>query len=201
MERLLDAASALLRDKQFDDIHVAEIARRADVSVAAFYRRFKDKNALLHALHERLFEEALATADDALDPDRWQGAGIAEILFTTIPFLIESVRRNEALDRAVYRLALHDEAMRERSLRLSRRVVEGLSTLLMDRAEEIHHPRAQMAVSYGLTQAMSAVVQRYTVGNDETPPIHMSDSEFAGELTISMLAYLGVPEPYAPFAP
>lgn len=42
----------LLRDKNFDDIHhVREIALRADTSVAAFYRRFTYKDALLHALH------------------------------------------------------------------------------------------------------------------------------------------------------
>ena len=46
-ERLLDAAEALLQDKRFEDVHVAEVARRAGTSVAAFYRRFTDKDALL----------------------------------------------------------------------------------------------------------------------------------------------------------
>ena len=66
LERLLDAAEALLAEKRFEDVHITEIASRADTSVAAFYRRFNDKEGLLHALHERLCEEAFATADDAL---------------------------------------------------------------------------------------------------------------------------------------
>ena len=52
LERVLDAAEALLADKRFEDIHVAEIANRADTSVAAFYRRFQDKEALLSNLEK-----------------------------------------------------------------------------------------------------------------------------------------------------
>ncbi|MFP6654819.1 MAG: helix-turn-helix domain-containing protein, partial [Myxococcota bacterium] len=44
LERLLDVAERLLRDKPFDELHVRELALRAETSVAAFYRRFKDKD-------------------------------------------------------------------------------------------------------------------------------------------------------------
>ena len=80
LDRLLDAAEALAAEKGFDDTTVAEVARRAGSSVGAFYTRFKDKDGLLHALYDRYYEQAIATADDALDPARWEGAGIAEIV-------------------------------------------------------------------------------------------------------------------------
>ena len=99
LERLLDAAEVLLRDKSFDDIHVSEIALRADTSVAAFYRRFHDKNALLYALHQRFSDAAIATADDVLQDERWASAGIREILEKIVPFLIEVLRSQESLQR------------------------------------------------------------------------------------------------------
>ena len=196
---MLDAAEALLGDKGFEDIHVSEIARRAQSSVAGFYRRFKDKDALLHALHERLCEEAFATADDVLVSERWEGAGIAEILSVVIPFVIEVLQRHEALDRAIYQRALADELMRERASRLTRYVVLGMSELLLERSEEIHHQDPQMAVSFALVQAMALLVQHYTVAMREIEPVLMSDEQVAFEVTSSCLAYLGVRDPNAPF--
>ena len=67
-ERILDAAEELIADKGFDDVPVAEIARRAGFSVGAVYARFRDKAALLHCLLERFASEVRATADAAFDP-------------------------------------------------------------------------------------------------------------------------------------
>jgi AcrR family transcriptional regulator len=192
LERLLDAAEELLRDKDFDDIHIREIARRSDTSVAAFYRRFKDKDALLHALQERRCEEAFATADDAFDRSRWQGADIATILDSVFPFLIDVLRPNEGLYRAIYQRAITDELMRERSVKLTRYVVAGLSALLLERANEIRHPDPPTAISFALIQAIALLLQHYTVGVRDITPTRMNDRQVARELTLSCLGYLGI---------
>jgi AcrR family transcriptional regulator len=193
LERILDVAELLLRDKSFDDIHVRDLALRADTSVAAFYRRFKDKDGLLHALHERRCEEAFATADDALAPTRWEGASIADILFSIFPFLIEVMRPNESLYRAIYQRAMSDELMRERAIKLDRYVMSGLFDLLISRRDEIHHPNPEAAVSFALTQAMALLIQQYTVGIRDMGTVPMSDDMIARELATSCLAYLGAP--------
>lgn len=172
---------------------------QAGVSVASFYRRLRDKDALLHALHERICEEAFATADDVLLQDRWRGAGIAEILAALFPFLVESVQRHESLDRAIYQRALCDEVMRERASRLMRHVLAGLSKLLLDRTDEIRHPAPRMAVSFALVQAVGLLTQHYTAAIREFELIAMSDEEISLELVRSVLAYLGVSDPFAPF--
>jgi AcrR family transcriptional regulator len=197
LERLVDAAEALLRDKRFDDIHVRDVALRANTSVAAFYRRLKDKDALLHALHERRCEETFATADDAFRPDRWEGSDIAEILFAVVPFIMHVLRPNENLYRAIYQRAISDEAMRERSMKSNRHVVSRLSELLLARAEEIHHPDPSAAVSFALIQSVALLAQHYTVGLHDFAPKPISDEMLAREIVVSCLAYLGVPNPYA----
>ncbi len=194
LERLLEAAQSLLQDKRFEDVHVAEVARRAGTSVASFYRRFPDKVALLHALHERHCEEAFATADDALAPDRWEGAGIAEILFEIFPFLVDVLQRNQALDHAIYQRAMSDERMHERRSRLSRYVVKGLLNLLLERSNEITHPTPRLAISFALVQAQALLVQHYTIGLRENELVHLSDEQLAAQLSASCLAYLGVRE-------
>src|SRR5262245_21079979 len=87
LERLLDAAEHLVGEKGFEDTGVAEVARRAGSSVGAFYARFRDKDALLHALYERYQQQAMATTDAALEPTRWADARIAEILEAVVRFL------------------------------------------------------------------------------------------------------------------
>ena len=192
LERLLDVAETMLHDKNFDDIHVTEIASRAESSVAAFYRRFKDKDALLHGLHERHCEEAYATGADALDAARWEGASIAEILSAVFPFLVEILHSNESLDRAIYQRVLTDEQMRERAMKLNRYVVAELSALLLEREEEIHHPDPGTAVSFALIQALAMLVHHYTVGIRDLISVPLSDEQVANELAKSCLGYLGI---------
>ena len=190
LERLLDAAELLLRDKDFEDIPVSEIALRAETSVAAFYRRFKDKNALLHGLHERFFDEAVATADVALDGQRWEGANIQEILGSVIPFLIEVIQQQEMLQRAVYRLALSDAAMLERSQRLRRHVLGGLSDLLLARRAEIQHPSPESAVTFGLVQAGALITECYMTGMRDPSLFPANDDLIAEQLVQSLCSYL-----------
>jgi DNA-binding transcriptional regulator YbjK len=47
LERLLDAAEAVIGEKGFADASVGNICTRAGVSVGTFYRRFRDKHALI----------------------------------------------------------------------------------------------------------------------------------------------------------
>ena len=59
LQRLLDAAEALIKEKGHAAVSIPEIARRAGSSVGGFYARFRDKNELLRALEERHFIELL----------------------------------------------------------------------------------------------------------------------------------------------
>jgi AcrR family transcriptional regulator len=198
LERLLDAAEALLTEKRFEGVHVSEVASRAGTSVAAFYRRFEDKEALLHAVHERLCEQALATADDALAPERWEGSGIREVVDTIVGFLIRVLEARETLDLAVYQRGLTDAAFRERSVRVSRHVMEGVARLLLARRAEIGHPEPERAVAFAMTQISSLLVHTFTAGYRDLALVRMSDAEIARELVESCLAYLqvhGAPTP------
>lgn len=195
LERFLDAAEALLAEKAFEDVHVAEVARRAGSSVPALYRRFSDKNGLLHALHERRCEEALATAQIALDPARWQGANIKEILRTGFTFLVEIFQQNESLDRAIHQRALSDGTIWESAIRVRRTALNGLSDLLLARRDEISHADPPLAVSFALIQAMALLTEYFTVGMRDVGRVSLSDSDVVDQLLCSCLAYLGWQEP------
>jgi len=63
---LREALIALIEERSFDGITVGEIAERAMVSRAAFYRSYQDKYDLV----EQIFEEMVATVVREIDPLR-----------------------------------------------------------------------------------------------------------------------------------
>ena len=194
LERILDAAEELVADKGFDDATVAELVRRADSSVGSFYTRFRDKDGLLYALYERYHEQATATADVALDPARWEGATIPEILGSVMRFLVSVYREREGLIRAFVLRNHSDAEFRARQERLSHQVSEKLSLLLLTRAREIAHPNPPRAAAFGLAMVASAIESIVLFGELRSSGLVLSDDELGDELTRAFIAYLGVAE-------
>jgi len=195
LERILDAAEQLVAEKGFEDATVAEVVRRAGSSVGAFYSRFRDKEGLLYALYDRYLEQAIATADLALDPARWEGARVPELLRAVIRFLVVIYRERRGLIRAFVVRNQSDAAFRARQERLSHYVNDGLSRLLLARAAEIRHPNSTRAAAFGLTLAVSTIESVILFGEFRSSALALSDEELAGELTRAFLAYLDVPDP------
>lgn len=198
LDRILDTAEALVAEKGFEDTSVAEVARRAGSSVGAFYARFSDKEGLLYALYERYLEQALATADEALDADRWDGAGIPEIFGSVARFLVSIYRERAGLIRAFVIRNHTDVEFRARQERLSHTVSEKLAALLLARPDAITHPDPARAAEFGLTLVFSTLESVLLFGEMRSnAPATMNDDELAAELTRAYLAYLGVSNPLA----
>jgi len=195
LDRILDAAEALVAEKGFEDTPVSEIVQRAESSVGAFYARFHDKEGLLHALYERYYEEAVATADATLAPARWQGAGTPELIGAVIHFLVSIFRERRGLMRAfVVRNHTHPE-FQARQQRLSHHVIARLCALLLARREQLAHPDPERATRFGMMLVFSALETMILFGEMRSSLLSLSDDDLADELTRSTLAYLGVTHP------
>jgi len=184
--RLLDAAEALIAERGFDDAGIAEIARRANSSVGGFYRRFRDKEGLLRALHERFCEEALATAAAALAPSRWEQASVAEIIGAFTTFLVRIFREREGFFRTVLVRGAADLAVRERTDRMFDDIAGRLNAVLEGRGPEPLSPLATRFTLHVLIGTLNhvLVVQPGAIG--------LADPQLADELTRVVLGYLGL---------
>ena len=192
LNRILDAAEALVGEKGFEDAPVSEIVRRASSSVGAFYARFEDKHGLLRALSGRFVEQAMATADAALDPARWEGATISQILNAVVRFLVSIYRERAGLIRAFVIRNHTDLEFRARQDRLSLYVKSRVCDLLIDRAAEIQHSDTERAVRFGITLVIGALEHVLLFGELRSSALALSDDELAAELARAYLAYLGV---------
>ena len=195
LTRILDAAEILVAEKGFEDTPVSEIVRRAGSSVGAFYTRFEDKDALLHALYDRYLEQAIATTDDALDPARWASAHVHDLIPAVVRFLVAIYREQGGLIRAFVARNHRDHTFRARRERLSHYVSDRLAALLVARGGEIGHPDPPRAAAFGLTLVFSALDNVMLFGEMRSGTLVLSDDELGTELSRAYLAYLGCSAP------
>jgi len=190
LDRILAAAEALIADKGFEDTTISEIVRQADSSVGAFYARFEDKHALLHAISGRFVEQAMATTDSALDPARWRDAAIDEILHSVVRFLVSIYREQGGLLRAFVIRNHADPEFRARQERLTLYVNRGVRELLLARRDAIGQPDPERAIGFSLMLIFGSLEYVMLFGDMRSSELTLSDDQYAAELANACLAYL-----------
>jgi AcrR family transcriptional regulator len=190
-ERLLDSAEELIAEKGFRDVPVAEIARRAGFSVGAFYARFRDKEGMLRCLEERFLDEARATADDTLEPARWEGSTVYDIVREMVAFLVRIHRERGGVLREILALG-GDPEIREQRERLIARVCDRLSALVLARRDEVGHPDPDAATRFSLRLAVGLLSEAMLSGDVGAHGVPRSDDRLIEELVRTLLRYLEV---------
>lgn len=186
--RLLVAAEALLAEKSFEAMGVAELAMRAGLTTGAFYARFRDKEAVLQVL-EGQFHAALERVADAqampADPDRT----VEEILRQHHTSLVRTYREHRGAARALLMRANQDEALRGRIEALNRR---NLSIIARSIAKQgrIRDASGRKAIQFALL-AVRSVCREVILLNQSWPGAEPpSDKVLVAELTRMVMGYL-----------
>src|SRR5262249_14093971 len=195
LQRLLDAAEALIKEKGHAAVSIPEIARRAGSSVGGFYARFRDKNELLRALEERHFIELLQRVEALADASRWENAPTVAIVDAVVPALVERTRERWQLPAAFLVPAVEDPVIREGGLRFRRRVEERLRALLLPRRAEMTHPDPGLAIDLGIQTAFALMQQHVLIEETEAGGHRLSDDELRRELATLFLRYVGIDRP------
>jgi AcrR family transcriptional regulator len=197
-ESLLDAAATLFSEKGVGATSVADVAARAGCSVGAVYHHFRDKQALLYAVFDRMREQYRATVRAAVDPSRWEGASVADILRSYLEFSLEMGRKRPIFKRAALEALRHDPALRERYAELRSELYAAITTLLLARRNEIGHPDPALALGFVLDQLGSMLQTRLDELVLPTQLASRSDEVFVREALRSACAYLEVEGPAEP---
>lgn len=195
LQRLLDAAEALIKEKGHAAVSIPEIARRAKSSVGGFYARFRDKNELLRALEERHFIELLQRVDVLADGDRWRNATTADIVQAAVAELVAITRQRRQMIAAFLVCAIEDPVIREGGLRFRRTVAERIGKVLLLRRNEMTHPDPTLAIDLGIQTAFALMQQHVLIEETEAAGHPLSDDELRRELAMMFLRYLGIDTP------
>ncbi|HEX3595893.1 MAG TPA: TetR/AcrR family transcriptional regulator [Polyangiaceae bacterium] len=193
LERLLDAAEDVIRERGVANLTVSEVARRAGSSVGAFYARFEDKEGLLATLHERTCTEALATAEVALDPARWGSADIAGIVEEVVRFTAAQCEARLGLMLAFVALAASDVSYARRRAALEEKISARLGALLVEHVDEIAHADPMLAASVTVRMVLGTLESDALARRISSTEPARTDAVLAGELSRAVVAFIGAP--------
>jgi AcrR family transcriptional regulator len=193
LDRILDAAETVLEEKSFSEATLAEIMDRAGVTVGAFYRRFPDKDALLHLLDNRFFAELHELATTSLGDTKWQGATAAQIVSEFTDTAVRLYKSRRGLLRSLFLRARTDPVIMQSAREVNAHYVERLRALLLARQGELHHPSPERAVELGFMILIGALRETVLFGEVWPNPQAVVDDGLSKELARAYLAYLGAP--------
>lgn len=141
VERVLEAASALIAEKGCAGLKIGELAAAADVTAGSIYQYFDNKAGVITALAERHVEANRQAIEQAFaEPPR-----TAEELAETTTRLIEfyyDLYRNDPVVRGIWSGAASNEALAE----LQARDTEMCVALVFERSKHLFAPRHHGAV-------------------------------------------------------
>ena len=192
LERLLDAAEAIIDEKGLENATVAEVARRAGSSVGAFYTRFADKEGLMRCVFERFNEQAAATTESVLSTDRWRGVALIEALELLITFMLRILTERRRLIVAMLVRTAADPSLGALGQRLHAHVTEHMHALVEQRGHTLSHPDPGTAIGVAVWMVLSALELRVLYAPGEVPAL--DDEVVAREMARMVVSYVGLEE-------
>ena len=194
LERILDAAEALILETGSAAFTVAEVARRGRSSIGSLYARFSGKDALLRSVFERFVEQAEATVTSALDATRWRDAPMTAIVEATVHFAVQVFTERRPLIAALMLRAVDDTDMLGLAERLSATTAARLIALGGERRAEIGHPDLPLAMRF-VTWSVLSSLEASCLHNPAEPLLE--PVALAAELARMCTSYLGIVSPHS----
>lgn len=156
--RLLDAAEEQIRTDGLESFTIADVVGRAGLSVGAFYSRFPDKTALVHAVQERFHDrlEPLIHAD--LAKAAQSGDCLEDTVSCAVDVFVKHILDEKELSRAFMMHSVFDPVLRVRGEEVNRARRDALISLLMPYRDDISHNDPLLAID--IAYAMYAAILR-----------------------------------------
>ena len=193
---MLDAAEVVLARYGFEGATLPRIAAEAGVSPANVYRRFRDKDALMAAVFERIRKRSEAATKAHVDPELVRPMGLVQFSRNIIEGMIRNYRANAGLSRAGLQYSeQHWESALVRKMRMSEaRSFQTMVDTFMIWRDQIKHPNPERAVRFGFILIVLALRELILFNRMRTfqSILPIDDDTLKQELPRMFLRYLGV---------
>jgi AcrR family transcriptional regulator len=194
LERAVTAGVDVIVDLGWDGFTVAEVSRRARVSVGALYARFGSKEELFLAAQTRAI--AVMEQEEAAyyELSRWADATPLEVVDGAIGGLVQTFERHGGVLRGLMRRAGRDDEVSQRGSRGASHMARSFTTLVLTRREAIRRPDPEVAVDMSYRVLFSTLARRLVYGPTFESQREIDWETFVAEQRRACVAYLLGPE-------
>lgn len=196
LKRILQSSTALIAEQSYDEVTIAEIAERAEISVGGFYSRFQNKEALLRVLQERLGQETQNRINTALAKD-WSVTSLYDLLYFIVSNNAELYEKYRGVLTVIHiRTRVLDSRVEDATRRAYNvNIVAQLETLLLVKRDEIRHHRPRVAIRTAIA-CMTSMLRDAIVFNDtDLYPVPRSRRVITRQVAKVMQQYLAAAAP------
>lgn len=190
LEAILRSALRLLNEKPFDEITVAEICRDAGCSPPSFYQRFHDKEALLHAIHEKYTADAIALIRKFLQPNAWEKERVEKLVRALVQTILVMESRSGGLRNTAVRRSFSDERFATRVRVVRTELYVHLASVLQRLEEQTTTTDPDRAARFLVRLIQGAGMRHFDAPHlEDDPP---QQDQLVEDLSQLALIYLGV---------
>jgi AcrR family transcriptional regulator len=190
LERVLDAAESLIRERGFDNMTIAEVVQRSGSSVGSIYARFNNKIGLLQGVQVRYHTRVRNNLFAAFSGDHPKDESLEEAVVRIVEVMCRLVLSDPQLFRAFVVLAVFDDGVRVRGEQANAERREKVMEILSAHRDEIKHPDAEKAARWTYSMLMAALRERVTYGERAELSGQFSDEDIIAEMTRVATCYL-----------
>lgn len=151
LERILNSSRELIAEQSYDEVTIAQIAKRAAISVGGFYSRFENKEALFSALQENLATETQSRIVDAQAMD-WSSKNLLDLLHYIVSGNADLYEKYRGVLTVVHLRTriMQVESPTDQSdqarLSYNNKIISQLEDLILIKREQIRHKQPKVAI-------------------------------------------------------
>ena len=162
-ERVLQAATSLLEEEGYDGFTLAEVSKRAGVSIGSIYARVKSKDDLFYVIQDRYMTR---TEDRPLlrDPEAWSALSSHGLIVAVVHELGEIFKQNERLLRVFMHRGIVDPVVATRSSASVSQFHDAVEAILLARSSSITHDDPALAVDVAFRMAWGTLARQIMYG-------------------------------------
>ena len=190
LERILDAAEALIRERGYDTMTIAEVVQRSGSSVGSLYARFSNKLGLLRAVQLRYHARVQNDIFAAFSGEHPLDESLEEAVARIVTVLTRHVLNEPELFRAFVLQAVFDPGVRAQGERTNAERRDKLVELLLVHRAEIRHPDPELAARWFYSACMALLRERVTFGEGAELSGGFSDEGLITEIIRMVSSYL-----------
>jgi AcrR family transcriptional regulator len=198
LEKILAAAEDQLREQELESFTIQSVLLRAGLSVGAFYSRFPDKTALLHAVQERVHARVAPRILAGVDAQAQMSKSLEEAVDHGLEILVRHVLSERELFRAFMMLSVFDPLMRQKGEQFALLRRQVLTEMLAPHRGEIGHPDPDLAINTAFAIYSNVMRGRLVFyGSASDMQFGITDETLFRQLKVSLARFLGGSDPRA----